>query len=135
MAERFWEIVDAVEFPLLVTHGEDGFPKARPMHLIHWEKQTLWFATSRASNKVTQIAADAKVTVLFVDTVQFNYVSVYGRAQVVTDPEMKKRLWRESWTDDWPAGPSDPDYILLRVMGESGVYYSGDTDESGEMSL
>ena len=135
MAERFWEIVDAVEFPLLVTHGEDGFPKARPMRLIYREKQTLWFATSRASNKVAQIAADARVTVMFVDTGRFIYASVYGRAHVVADPAMKRRLWRESWTDDWPAGPSDPDFILLRVTGERGAYYSGDTDETGAVSL
>lgn len=135
MAERFWEIVDAVEFPLLLTNGKDGFPQGRPMHLIHREKHTLWFATSNASRKVTQIAADARVTVMFVDTVRFNYVSVHGRAQVVTDAGTKGRLWREAWNDDWPAGPSDPDYILLRVVGESGAYYCGDTDESGEVSL
>ncbi len=135
MAERFWKIVDAVEFPLLVTNGKDGFPKARPMHLIDREKNALWFATSLASRKVTQIAADVRVTVMFVDTSRFNYVSVHGRAQVVTDTEMKRRLWQESWKDDWPAGPSDPDYILLKVVGESGAYYCGDTDESGEVSL
>jgi len=135
MAEQFWEIVEAVEFPLLLTNGKDGFPRARPMHLIYREQHTLWFATSRASRKVVQIVADPRVTVMFVDTARFNYVSVQGRAQVVTDVEMKGRLWREAWKDDWPDGPSDPDYILLRVVGESGAYYCGDTDESGEVSF
>ena len=135
MAERLWEIVDAVAFPLLLTNGEDGFPQARPMHLVHREEKTLWFATSRASRKVAQIAADARVTVMFVDTGRFNYAAVHGRAQIVSEAEMKGRLWNEAWTDDWPAGPSDPDYVLVKVVGESGAYYCGDTDESGEVRL
>ncbi len=135
MAERFWEIVEVIEFPLLLTNGEDGYPQARPMDLIHRDEATLWFATSRASRKVVQITADPRVTVMFVETGRFNYVSVRGRAQIVTDETLRKRFWKEAWREEWPVGPSDNDYILLKVIGESGAYYYGDTDQSGEVSL
>jgi len=135
MAERFWEIVEVIEFPLLLTNGGDGYPEARPMDLIHRERATLWFATSRASRKVAQIVADSRVTVMFVDTGRFDYVSVHGRAQIITDEALRKRFWKEAWREEWPGGPADPDYILLKVLGENGSYYYGDTDESGEMSL
>ena len=135
MTDRFWEIVEVIEFPLLLTKGEDGYPQARPMHLVHREEVTFWFATSRASRKVAQIVNDPRVTIVFVDTDRFNYVSIHGRAQIVTKEEPRQRFWKEAWREEWPSGPSDNDYILLKVMGERGAYYFGGTDESGEVSL
>ena len=34
MSDRFWEIVEGVRFPIFVTNGKDGFPRARPMSLL-----------------------------------------------------------------------------------------------------
>jgi general stress protein 26/nucleoside-triphosphatase THEP1 len=134
-ADTFWSLVDAVEFPLLVTRGEDGYPQSRPMHLLEREEGTLWFSTSKASRKVRQIAEDPQVTVLFVDTHRFNYASLHGVAEIVDDSERGHRLWREEWRDDWPDGPEDPDYVLLRVIGERGFYLRGSSGESGEVAL
>ena len=131
----FWEIVDSIPFPLLVTHGDDGFPQSRPMHLLDRDESSLWFATSRASRKVAQIAAEPRVTALFVDAVRFDYASFHGHAQMVDDPERAKRLWNDEWNDEWPAGSSDPDYALLRVVGLRGFYHRGATGRAGEIDL
>ena len=131
----FWEIVDSLPYPLLVTLGEDGFPWSRPMHLVDRDANLLWFATSRASRKVAQIGQDPRVTVLFVDSRRFNYASIHGRAHVVVDPERERTLWQDDWRDDWPDGPSDPDYVLLRVDGVRGHYLRGSTGESGTVDL
>ena len=134
MIDRLWQIVDAVEFPLLVTIGEDGCPRGRPMALLRRDENVLWFATSCASRKIAQIKADQRVTVLCVDTAHFNHASIHGHAEVVDDPAMKNDLWREEWRDEWD-GPSDQDYILLKVVGESGTYYHGDTDALEEIEF
>jgi general stress protein 26 len=128
MIDRLWQIVDAVAFPLLVTIGKDGCPRGRPMALLRRDENVLWFATSRASRKVAQIKADSRVTVMCVDTAHFNHASVRGRAEIVDDPAMKNDLWREEWRDQWDDS-SDSDYVLLKVIGESGAYYHGDADE------
>ncbi|MBU0596103.1 pyridoxamine 5'-phosphate oxidase family protein, partial [Candidatus Bipolaricaulota bacterium] len=116
----FWEIVDSLPYPLLVTVGDDGYPQSRPMHLVDRDANRLWFATSRASRKVAQIGADPRVTVLFVDSSRFNYAAIHGLAHVVVDPEREKTLWQDEWRDDWPEGPADPDYVLLRIDGVRG---------------
>jgi len=134
MIDRLWQIVDAVAFPLLVTIDSDGCPRGRPMALLRRDENVLWFATSRASRKVAQIKADSRVTVLCVDTAHFNHASVRGRAEVVDDREMKTHFWRGEWRDEW-GGPSDPDYVLLKIIGESGAYYHGDTDELEEIEF
>jgi general stress protein 26 len=135
MSDRFWEIVEGVSFPIFVTNGKDGFPQARPMTILLRAGRTVWFATSRRSNKVSEIAADPRVTILFIDTALFNYAHLHGRARLITDPEEKRKLWQEAWTDDWPEGPSDPDYVLIEVVGERGTYYYGDSDEGGDVTL
>jgi nucleoside-triphosphatase THEP1 len=135
LAETLWSMVDGIEFPLFVTLGDDGFPQSRPMDLVLREDRTLWFATSRASRKVQQIGEHPEVTVLFVDTDRFNYAAFHGIARLVEDPERRARLWHEPWRDDWPQGPEDPDYILIRVDGIRGHVLRGPGEESGEIDL
>ncbi len=135
MNARFQEIIKRVEFPLFVTNGADGFPRARPMRLLTRKGWTLWFATSRSSNKVGQIAADARVTVIFADMVRFNYAYLYGRAQLIADEAQKRRWWDDSWIDDWPDGSDNPDYILIKVIAIEGLYYYGESNEYGKVVL
>jgi len=131
----FWEIVDSLPYPLLVTLGEDGFPWSRPMLLVERDGSRLWFVTSRASRKVAQIERNPEVSVLFVDSARFNYASIHGEAHVVVDAEREHSLWQDAWRDDWPEGPSDPDYVLLRVDGIRGHYLRGTTGETGTVDL
>jgi general stress protein 26 len=135
MRDRFWEIVDGIRFPLFSTTGSDGFPHARPMRLLLREGRELWFATSRSSGKVKQITANPRVTVMFVDTYRFNYAYLYGSAHVVADVEQKRSLWQDDWSDDWPNGPSDPDYVLLKVVAEHGSCYHGSTGDAEDVPL
>ena len=135
-AQTFWQIVDSIPYPLLVTTSpQDGFPQSRPMHLIDHDGKTLWFATSRASQKVKQIQANPRVTVLFVDSARYNYTAFHGHAHIVDDVDRQRTLWRNEWEDDWPEGPSDPDYVLIRVDGIRGHFLRGYTGESGEVEL
>jgi len=133
--QTFWEIVDSLPFPLLVTVCQDGYPQSRPMRLVERSANRLWFATSRASRKVAQIDENPRVTVLFVDSTRFNYASIHGSAHVVVDTEREQTLWQDEWRDDWPEGPADPDYVLLRIDGVRGHYLRGSTGETGAVDL
>jgi len=135
-AQTFWQIVDSIPYPLLVTiSSQDGFPQSRPMHLIDHDGKTMWFATSRASQKVDQIKVNFHATVLFVDSASYNYAAFHGHAHIVEDTDRQQTLWRNEWTDDWPEGPSDPDYVLIRIDGIRGHFLRGYTGESGEIGL
>lgn len=134
--QTFWQIVDSIPYPLLVTIcSSDGFPRSRPMHLIDHDGKTLWFATSRRSQKIKQIQTDSHVTVLFVDSARYNYAAFHGYAHIIEDAARQKTLWRNDWEDDWPQGPSDPDYVLIRVAGIRGHFLRGHTGESGVVDL
>ena len=134
--QTFWQIVDSIPYPLLVTLcPDDGFPQSRPMHLIDHDGKTMWFATSRASRKVEHIQANTNVTVIFVDSARYNYAAFHGHATLIDDADRQQTLWRNEWQDNWPEGPSDPDYVLIRVDGVRGHFLRGYTGESGEVEL
>ena len=135
-AQTFWQIVDSIPYPVLITICNlDGFPQSRPMHLIDHDGKTLWFATSRGSRKVEQIHGNNQVTVLFVDSARYNYAAFHGHAHIVDDADRQKTLWRNEWEDDWPDGPSVPDYVLIRIDGIRGHFLRGYTGESGTIKL
>jgi general stress protein 26 len=131
----FWDLVESVPYPLLVTIAADGFPQSRPMTLVAHDDRTLWFPTSRGSRKVAQIETHREVTVLFADGDRYNYASFHGMASLDPDRDRARKLWRDEWQDDWPLGPEDPDYALLRVDGMRGYYLHGTTGEAGEIDL
>lgn len=94
------------------------------MRIVHptWEGQTLWFATGASSPKVAQLRANPAVDVQFqVAPPDFVHVLVRGRAEVVTDPAEKKRVWDVidyDLSQFWPGGPEDPEYAPVRISPE-----------------
>ena len=133
--ERLYRMIDVAPYPLLVTHGDDGFAVARPMYLAAREENVLWFPASAKSRKIAQIEKSPQVTLLFVRQAEFDYASVYGIASIVTSPERKRDLWHMEWAEQWPGGTSDEDYVLLRIEGHRGSYYRGVADETEQLEL
>ncbi len=127
--ERLWQILDQAEISLLITQGPEGFPRVRPMTLLGYEEDGgLWFATSKSSRKVEEIAKNPKVTVCFLDLEGGAHAQLFGEAEIVEDQELKTELWMEDWGEYWE-GPDDPDYVLLHVIGQKAEYYLIEEDE------
>ena len=38
-----------------------------------------------------------------------------GDIKIITDPEIGRKIWQEGWERYYPAGPTDPDYTVLRL--------------------
>ena len=38
-----------------------------------------------------------------------------GPVEILTDPDLKKILWDESWRVYFPMEDADPDYVVLRI--------------------
>lgn len=128
--ERLWEILDEAELDLLITNGADGFPRVRPMTLLAYEEDgTLWFATSRSSHKVEEVRRNPKVSVF--SFAEEAYAVIFGEAEIVDDPSLKKEFWEEEWEEFWD-GPGDPDYVLLKVKGRKGQFYLVEEEELWE---
>jgi general stress protein 26 len=126
---RLWEIVEQAEIALVITWGEGGYPRVRPMTLLGYEEDgRLWFTTSRSSRKVEEITRDARVTACLLALEGGAYAQLFGEGEIVDDPRLREEFWEEEWEEFWD-GPDDPDYVLLSIRAKKAEYYLIDEDE------
>jgi general stress protein 26 len=119
------EVMADFETAMLVTHGADGQPRARPLAIAraeHGEPDgVLYFPTSLSSPKVEEIAADPQVCVTMQDRRRF--VSVSGMAQIRRERVLVESLWSDSWKVWFPEGKDDPLLCLVAVVPTAAEYW------------
>lgn len=121
--EKLFELVDNFRIAMLTTL-EDGLLRSRPMALMDVEDDdTLWFFTSRDSEKVDEIAADHDVNLSFANERANTFISISGKAEVVRDVERQKELWNPYAKIWFEKGPADPDLVMLRVRPTQAEYW------------
>jgi general stress protein 26 len=123
--DKVWELIREVQVATLVTHGENGRLRGRPMRAVKLKQfeGALWFFTSYPSPKTEEIADDSHVLLAYADPSSQNYVSVSGMARVMRDVAKQKELWSEPLRAWFPNGPEDPRAGLLRVEVEGAEYW------------
>jgi len=110
-------IVDSAQCRTLVTVDEEGNPRIREMAPFPPEDNwVIWLGTFPTSRKVKQIKNNPNVVVFYYDTKSYSYVNVSGKAELVNDPELKAKYWKEEWKVFYP--DRDTQYILVKVIPE-----------------
>lgn len=110
------DVMAEARYATLVTLGPDGHPQARIMDPFTPEEDfTVWIATNARSRKVTEIARDPRVTLLYFDRDGASYVTVVGTAEAVDDADMKARYWKTEWAAFYPDEHRGEDYLLIKV--------------------
>ena len=120
----FFADVDAASrkavWAAVATSTHEG-PRVRMVHPT-WDGETLWFATSKASPKAAQIAAQPTIDIQYqVAPPDFVHIRVRGRAELLDDPESRRHAWDVldyDLAEFWPAGADDPDYVAVRITPE-----------------
>ena len=109
-------IMERARFCTLVTVGEDGHPQARVIDAFPPDGQmVVWMATNPLTRKVAQIRKDPRVTLSYFDPKSMGYVTLLGRAALVTDRAEKATHWKDDWTKLYKVKNRGDDYMLIRV--------------------
>ncbi|HOS43080.1 MAG TPA: pyridoxamine 5'-phosphate oxidase family protein [Armatimonadota bacterium] len=108
-----------------ITHlatAADNVPTVRVMSVAHVEDTgVIWYASLVSSEKVAQIRRQPRVAIsAFADGTT---VEIRGRADVITDAEVKRARWHESWQPFFPNGHDDPDYVLITITPDEVTVY------------
>ena len=124
-------IISEIDTCLFATRGEGGQLHARPMSNngeVEWDGDS-WFFAASDSRKVTEIEADPRVQLGFIDTQNATWVNVEGDAIVVRDDvEQKRRLWQDDLARWFQDGPEDPSVVLIKVQARHIDAWSKDGD-------
>ena len=109
-------IMQRARFCTLVTIGADGHPQARIMDAFPPDEgMAVWMATTPASRKVAEVRKDPRVTLSYFDAKTMGYVTLLGRAALVTDPAEKAKRWKDDWAKIYRDRNRGDDYLLIKV--------------------
>lgn len=104
------ELIEAVGPGMLASIDDAGRLSSRPMSPLELDASgALWFFARRGAG------CAGNVNLTFVQPDQALYLSVSGEATAVEDRRRIDNLWSSTARIWFPAGPADPDLLLLRV--------------------
>ena len=123
------ELIKGMDYALFTTGGTDGHPlHARPMAYRQVDDDgDLWFFSKKDSNKVEQLTAEPRVLVNFADPKKQHFVSIAGRAEVVSERSKVEAYWSEIYRAWFPGGAEDDNVVLIRVRAEQANYWDSPT--------
>ena len=125
------ELIESEEVLYLSTIDSNGFPQTRAMGNLrntekypglrqifreHTEDFLIYIATGTTSAKMDHIRANPKASVYFCKADEVCGLMLAGTVEIVTDDDLKKRLWQDGWEMYWPGGVDDPEYTVLRLL-------------------
>ncbi len=120
--DRLVTIVEAQPWCTLITSGPDGYPHPRTVTRLNrvgtlraGTAAHLDFPTDLGSRKVPEIRADARVSLFFVDPKTRDHATLLGRAELLTDDDLRRKYHREHGFEGRWASPTDPAYLIIRV--------------------
>lgn len=110
---------------MLTTRSLDGRRLlSRPLGTAEVEFDgDLWFASGLDSEKTREVQADPVVNVSFASEGKNSYVSLAGRAEIVTDRAKIRELWSAPMKVYFPEGVDDPNLCLIHVRVETAEYW------------
>lgn len=107
---------------MLVTNSDRGLI-ARPMIIAEIDSHgDFWFSTDVASGKVVEIDNNPDVCITMTNA--SGNATVRGTASIVKDTVKIKELWNETWRVWFPAGPTDPKLVLIKVDTSEGEFWA-----------
>lgn len=128
--KKFRKLVGAFDEAMLTTRSKRGTFRARPMYLARAEDDgDVWFLTSLDSGKLDELEIDPRVGVSMQGTGKF--LSLSGRAEVVSRRDVLDDLWNPALKPWFPEGTDTADMTALHVVTEEAEYW----DRSGWQGL
>ncbi|MDQ8154241.1 MAG: pyridoxamine 5'-phosphate oxidase family protein [Gemmatimonadota bacterium] len=110
------EIMIATRYGTMVTNGPGGTPQARIVDAFGPDTSlTVWIATNAQTRKVAELKKDPRVTLLYFSPVNFEYVTIQGRATFSTDAKDRETHWKRDWSALYQNEWRGSDYLLIKV--------------------
>jgi general stress protein 26 len=120
--EKLHALLEKQDNGMLVSRGEDGLLRARPMAIAKLDDdENVYFITALDSSKVRELAAQPSVNVAFQQ--KGRWVSLAGTAHVISDRALVEQLWSKAFELWFPDGPKDPNVVVVVVHPDEAEYW------------
>ena len=96
--EELYSLVEGIDIAMLTNRNYDGTLVSRPMSTQEKRPSVdFWFVTSTETHKVDEIEAQPEVNLAYYNNKSREWVSVSGRARIVTDRDLIRTLYKPDW--------------------------------------
>lgn len=129
------EVVKNSSISIIGSVSSDGFPDIKAMlapREINGLKE-IFFSTNTSSMRVSQFRKNSKSSLYFYNEKLFKGILLEGNMEVITDNEVKKRIWRDGDNLYYKKGIEDEDYCVLRFTAKNGRFYENFSSVSFEI--
>jgi len=110
------QIMEKARYCSFVTLGEDGSLQARIVDAFPPdEDMVVWLGTNPVTRKVAEVRKDPRATLCCFDPAGQGYVTLIGKADIVTEPAEKAKRWKDDWLAFYKDKYRGDDYVLIRV--------------------
>lgn len=132
--KKIKELVKASDICMFTTSLTQLPLNARPMSSQDADEEgNIWFFSNKTSDKNIEIEKDNRVQLFYVNNSGYEYLSVYGRAEISTDKQKIDEYWSSMVKAWFPEGKDDPNLTLIKVTPEDAYYW--DTKNNKLVSL
>lgn len=128
------DVVKSCDDVQLCTMRLDGYPETR--HVMNAMNRQiddleLHFITGRETPKFKQIRRSPRCCLYYFNPQTRYAVRLFGEIAEVTDLSAREKFWRDDYKKFGYAGPSDSNFVLLRITPTSYKFYVGDEMRTG----
>jgi len=130
--EKANQVIKTCDAAYLGVIDENGFPSVSTVSAIKPESiSETYFATSMDANKTKRLQKDNRASVCY--HAGGDNITLVGETEILTDQETKSRCWLDWFSEIWPGGDTDPDYIIIKFVTRRVSLWVG--CESAEFSI
>lgn len=121
--DKFKELVKHESTCLFTTQLTQVPLTTRPMGVQKvCDQGNFWFMSSSDSDKNAEIMIDNRVQLFFINTSDYEFLSVYGTATITRDKQKIDELWSDM-ANAWFDGKEDSRVTVIKVTPEEGFYW------------
>jgi general stress protein 26 len=114
--EKLQELVKGAQVCMFMTQLQQLPLSCRPMSPVDTDDQGyLWFFSDKNSDKNAHIVINPDVQLCFTNMSASEFLSIHGRAEVITDREKFKEKWSPAVAIWFKDGVDDPNLSLIKV--------------------
>lgn len=121
--QKITELITKANTCLFTTRLSSIPLSSRPMSTLKVDENgIIWFFSKVDSDKNMHIKQDDRVQLFYAHGASSEYLSLYGRAEIVTEQAVIRELWNPL-AKVWFDGPEDPAITVLKITPEDGHYW------------
>jgi general stress protein 26 len=96
----------------------------RPMSPVETDNEgNIWFFSDKTSNKNKEITANPHVQLSFSNMNSSEFLSVYGKAEIIMDKKKFEELWSPIVKVWFKEGKDDPNLSLIKITPRHSYYW------------